>query len=68
MNDTQRLDKLEKFMIKNNSNGLAFMPLNNNTLFSIDDIQEEDGSSFNELCKGGSLRSVIDNLKEVNNG
>ena len=65
MNDTKRINKLEIFLLKyNTGTGVAIMPLNNGTLFSIDDIGDEDGSDFSdELCCGGNLREAIDNLK-----
>ncbi len=64
MTDKKRLDKLEKFLKEQiDSNGVAIMPLNRNTLFSIDDIGDEDGSNFgSEICNGRSLREAIDNL------
>ena len=61
--DTERLNKLESFMLKAKSNGIAIMPLNGGTLFSIDDLADEDGSNLGEeLCTGNNLRKVIDNL------
>jgi hypothetical protein len=67
MTDTERLDKLEKFLIGSKSNGIAIMPLNSCTLFSIDDLADEDGSNLGEeLCLGKSLREVIDNLETPN--
>ena len=63
MTDTERLNKLESFMLKAKSNGIAIMPLNGGTLFSIDDLADEDGSNLGEeLCTGNNLRKVIDNL------
>ena len=64
MTDTERIDKLEYF-IKNNkgSNGIAIMPLNSCTLFSIDDIKDEDGSNFGDTySEGKDIRDLIDNL------
>jgi hypothetical protein len=64
MTDTERLNKLEMFLIGLKSNGIAIMPLNSCTLFSIDDLANENGSNLGEeLCLGKSLRDVIDNLK-----
>lgn len=64
MTDTERLDKLEKFLVACSGNGIAIMPLNSCTLFSIDDLADEDGSNLGEeLCLGKSLREVIDNLE-----
>ena len=66
MNDTQRLDKLEKFLLGIESNGIAIMPLNNKTIFSIDDIKDEDGSNLGEcFSEGKTLRDVIENLKDI---
>ena len=63
MTDTERLNKLESFVLKAKSNGIAIMPLNSGTLFSIDDLADEDGSNLGEeLCTGNNLRKVIDNL------
>lgn len=65
MTDTERLNKLESFMRKSSSNGIAMMPLNGGRLFSIDDLAHEDGSNLGEeLCLGKSLREVIDNLTQ----
>lgn len=67
MNDRERIDLLEDFMINNKgSNGLALMPLNNCSKFSIDDLGSEDGSNLSdELCEGETLRDAIDNLKPI---
>jgi hypothetical protein len=64
MNDTQRLDKLERFIKNLRSNGIAIMPLNSNGLFSIDDLKDEDGSNLGEefSCEK-SLRDAIDKLE-----
>ena len=65
MTDTERLDKLEKYLKEMEGNGLAFMSLNHNTRVSIDDIGYEDGRHFyDQLGEGKTLRTVIDNLKE----
>ena len=67
MTDTERLNKLESFMRKSSSNGIAIMPLNGGRLFSIDDLAHEDGSNLGEeLSLGKSLREVIDNLDTPN--
>ncbi len=66
MTDTERLDKLEKFLVECSGNGIAIMSLNSCTLFSIDDLADEDGSNLGEeLCLGKSLREVIDNLEMI---
>jgi hypothetical protein len=66
MNDTERLDYLESFLKAIRSNGIAIMPLNNKTLFSIDDLGDQDGSDLgDEICTGKTLRDVIDNLRET---
>lgn len=63
MTDTQRLDKLELFLRGLTTNGIAIMPLNSGRLFSIDDLQDEDGTNLGEeFSTGTSLRDVIDNL------
>lgn len=63
MTDTERLNKLESFMLKAKSNGIAIMPLNGGTLFSIDDLADEDGSNLGEeYCVGSTLRDAIDAL------
>lgn len=68
MTDTERLDKLEGFLKARTGNGIAIMPLNSCTLFSIEDLADEDGSNLGEeLCLGKSLREVIDNLETPNN-
>ena len=65
MTDTERIDKLEKYLKQMKGNGLAFMFLNHDALVSIDDIGYEDGSHFSdEVCTGGTLRAAIDNLEE----
>ena len=67
MTDTERLDKLEGFLKACTGNGIAIMPLNSCTLFSIDDLADEDGSNLGEeLSLGKSLREVIDNLDTPN--
>jgi len=67
MTDTERLNKLEGFLKACTGNGIAIMPLNSCTLFSIDDLADEDGSNLGEeLCLGKSLREVIDNLETPN--
>lgn len=64
MTDTERLDKLEGFLKAWTGNGIAIMPLNSCTLFSIEDLADEDGSNLGEeLCLGKSLREVIDKLE-----
>ena len=68
MTDTERLNKLEKFLNKLTSNGIAIMPLSNHEggLFSIDDIQDEDGSNFGDVfSEGKTLRELIDNLEDA---
>ncbi len=68
MTDTERLDKLEGFLKAWTGNGIAIMPLNSCTLFSIEDLADEDGSNLGEeLCVGKSLREVIDNLETPEN-
>ena len=68
MTDTERLDKLEGFLKACTGNGIAIMPLSSCTLFSIDDLADEDGSNLGEeLSLGKSLREVIDNLDTHNN-
>ena len=63
MTDTERLNKLESFMRKSSSNGIAMMPLNGGRLFSIDDLAHEDGSNLGEeYCIGETLRDAIDAL------
>ena len=63
MTDTERLNKLESFMRKSSSNGIAIMPLNGGRLFSIDDLAHEDGSNLGEeYCVGETLRDAIDAL------
>ena len=63
MTDTERLNKLESFMRKSSSNGIAMMPLNGGRLFSIDDLAHEDGSNLGEeFCVGETLRDAIDAL------
>lgn len=63
MTDTERLNKLESFMRKSSSNGIAMMPLNGGRLFSIDDLAHEDGSNLGEeYCVGETLRDAIDAL------
>ena len=63
MTDTERLNKLESFMLIAKSNGIAIMPLNGGTLFSIDDLADEDGSNLGEeYCVGETLRDAIDAL------
>ena len=64
MTDTERIDKLEKFLKSLRTNGVAIFPLNACTHFSIDDLGDEDGSHLgNEFSCGGSLRDAIDNLE-----
>ena len=68
MTDTERLNKLESFLNNLPSNGVAIMPLLNHEgrLFSIDDIQDEDGSNFGDVfSEGKTLRELIDNLENV---
>lgn len=63
MTDTERLNKLESFMRKSSSNGIAMMPLNGGRLFSIDDLAHEDGSNLGEeYCIGETLRDAIAEL------
>ena len=63
MTDTERLNKLESFMRKSSSNGIAMMLLNGGRLFSIDDLAHEDGSNLGEeYCIGETLRDAIDAL------
>ena len=65
MSDGERLDKLEAFMRTSCGNGLAIFICNSATLFTIDDLGDEDWSDLGEsLCTGVSLRDAIDNLKD----
>jgi hypothetical protein len=62
MTDTERLDKLEEFLVASADDCISIMTSCSGRMLSICALADEISANWDELGSGGTIRDAIDNL------